>query len=115
MHDFVKSVMSYLLNKNVRAILIDAMKSGMNSQKLVSTLETDEADYWKMLKGIDPTTKEIQSLDEVLCNQGIKCLMRSFLTQELKHSSDNLDRNLKRAMFKSGEFPADIENMFACS
>ena len=94
-------------------MLIDAMKTNMNSNKLVSILEKDDAEYWKMLKGVEPTTELIQSLDEVLCNQGIKCLMKTLLKDELKRSVSDLDEDLKRTMFKSAKFPAEIAVMFA--
>ena len=109
----VKSIQTYLLNRNVRSMLLDGMHSGMNSQKLVNNLEKDDADYWKMLKAVDPTTHKLKSLDEVLCDEGIKCLARSLLSAELTEPFDDLDNDLKHAMYKSGEFPVDLECMFA--
>ena len=111
--DFVKGIKNYLLNKNVRSILIDAMQSGMNSQKLVNNLEKNDADYWKMLKAVDPNPHKLKSLDEVLCDEGIKCLARSLLSTELKKPFDDLEDSIKRAMYKSGDFPLDLECMFA--
>lgn len=110
--DFAKAIKGYMLNKTFRSILIDAMQSGMNSQKLVKSLEKDDADYWKMLKAVDPMANKLDSLDEILCDEGIKCLMRSLLNAELKEPFDDLENDIKLAMYKSGDFPTEIECMF---
>ena len=85
----------------------------MNSKKLVNLLEKNDADYWKMLKAVDPIIHELQSLDEVLCDGGIKCIMRSLLSTELDDPVDDLDNDIRTAMYKSGCFPDEIDNMFA--
>ena len=110
--DFGRSVVSYLLDKSVRSILLDAMRSGMNSQKLVEILEKDDADYWKMLQAVEPQPQKMRSLDEVLCDEGIKCLSRRLLKPELSGSFDSLDSSIKHSFYLSGTFPSDLESMF---
>ena len=106
------SVKNYLLNKNVRAILIDAMYNGMNKDTLVKRLEKNDADYWKMLESVDPVAHKLESLDEVLCNEGIRSIVRSTLKEQLKHPTDDLDEYIKLSLFRSGEMPTEIESMF---
>ena len=110
--DFVKSVKSYMLNKNVRSIMLDAMHSGMNSKTLVNSLEKEDADYWKMIKAVDPVLHKLQSLDEILCDEGIQCLVRAVFSTELDQQFDDLDNDIKLAVYNSGDFPADLECMF---
>ena len=66
-----------------------------------------------MLMAVDPTAHKLQSLDEILCDEGIKCLARSLLSTELTESFDDLENSIKLAMYNSGEFPLELESMFA--
>ena len=106
--EFGRAIVAYLLDETVRSVLIDGMRNGMSSHKLVDILAKDDADYWKMLRSVEPMANKIASLDEVL----IKCLVRRLLKCELKSSSEDLDDRLKRALYLSGEFPSDIQSMF---
>ena len=88
------------------------MYSGMNSHKLVKILEKDDAEYWKMLKSVDASIDKIKSLDQVLCDEGIKVVMRNILDEEFTQASEEMNDELKGDFYKSGSFPLDIESMF---
>ena len=108
-----ESISKYLLGKGARGLMINAMKEGMNSQKLVKILEKDDADYWKMLKSIDPTYHMMTSLDEILADEGISRIIKSELKDEMAHPSEEMDDELKLALYKSGDLPLDTEALFA--
>ena len=110
--ELYESITKYLLGKGARSLLINAMKEGMNSQKLVKILEKDDADYWKMLKSIEPTMHMMASLDEVLCDEGIKYVIKSELKDELKQSFDEMNTELKTALYDSGNLPLETEALF---
>ena len=110
---FFDSIKNYILDKSGRSILITAMYSGMNSHKLVKKLENDDADYWKMLKAVTPTIKELTSLDEILSDEAIRYVMRKLLEDELEHPSEDMADDLKFDYYHEGNFPLDVETMFA--
>ena len=110
---FIDTIKNYILDKSCRTVLITAMYSGMNSHKLVKKLEKDDADYWKMLKAITPTIKKLTSLDEILSDEAIKHVVRKMLKEELEQSSEDLSDDIKFEFYHEGNFPLDIDTMFA--
>lgn len=110
---FYDAIKAYLLDKNTKNLLISGMYSGMNSHKLVKILEKDDAEYWKMLKSVDASVEKMVSLDQVLCDEGIKMLMPGILKEEFSKPSDDMNEELKSDFYKSGCFPLEIESMFA--
>lgn len=109
---FYKTFKKFILSKGVRALLIDAMYNGMSSHKLVKKLEKDDAEYWKLWKQVEPSYHMMESLDEVISNEGIQVVMQTTLKDELANSSSDLDDSLLRDLYHSETIPLDLESMF---
>ena len=111
--EFYRSFKTFILNKHVKALLIDAMYSGMSSNKLVKKLEKDDADYWKLWKSVDPSIKMMDALDEVMCNDGIKLIVQTIFKKETKRSSQDLSDEAMADLFFNEDLPLDIAALFA--
>lgn len=102
----------FILSKGVRSLLVDAMYNGMSSHKLVKKLEKDDAEYWKLWKQVEPSFQNMESLDEIVSNEGIQMVVQTTLKDELSGPSSDLDDDLLRDLFNSESLPLDVENMF---
>ena len=109
-----QSIRQYLLNSNVRSLLIQGIQSPTQGRtnKTAEDLQKSDSDYWKMLSEIDPCFHEITSFDEVLCNHGIKHVLRTLFPEELTEPYEDFDDALKPYFYRDAEFPTDIECMF---
>jgi len=110
--EFAKSFKKFMLNKTVKAVLLEGIKEGMSSTKLLKKLENKNADYWKLWRGVDPTIRELESLDEILCDEGITLLLRTCLKHHLENSASEMGDDLTADLYSSGSLPIDTETLF---
>lgn len=113
--DLYDTIKNYLLNRKIQKLLTEAMRSGMTKTGLVSKLEKKDADYWKMLKSVEPDIRELQSLDEHLCDEGIKDIMLKMFYKEFNKTYFKLGEDLIERFYGEGEFPEEIADLFQSS
>ena len=75
-------------------------------------LEKDDAEYWKVLKQIEPFFQMMESFDEVLSNEGIQAVMQTTMKEELNHPASDLDENLLRELYINESLPLELEGLF---
>lgn len=110
--EFYESVKKYILSQSVRVLLTSSMREGMTKTKLVSKLEKKDADYWQMIKTVDPLIAEMESLDEVLADEAIKIIIQKLLNAEFNKPVDDLDPDLATKFYSSAYFPDTISELF---
>lgn len=110
---FWNQLRAFLLCKNFRKLITDLMIDRMRGDKLAKALKEESADYWKVIKNIEPTYINATSMDEVICNDSIKLLINMIDEELTIESAEDIDDELKQFYFRSGEFPGDFTNFFA--
>lgn len=102
-----------MLHKNFRKVLTDLMLDRMKGDKLAKALKEDNADYWKVIKTIEPTYIRLTSMDEILSNEAIGTLINMINPEVAVTSINEMSDETKQFYYQSGDFPQEISSMFS--
>lgn len=110
---FWNQLRTFMLHKNFRKVLTDLMLDRMKGDKLAKALKEDNADYWKVIKTIEPTYIRLTSMDEILSNEAIGTLINMINPEVAVTSINEMSDETKQFYYQSGDFPQEISSMFS--